>query len=85
MNTAKQLLSLLVIAIFFTMAVATGPSDAFVQSQIDSIEDSTERAQAQEVEWFYQEHGRYPTDEEKAALLGEPEPTTEPADTTDQE
>lgn len=69
----KQLLRIAVLFFFVWTSWACGIADAFVADEIDSIKDSAERARAWQVEGFYQQHGRYPTDEEKAELFGEKE------------
>lgn len=61
----------MVFLFFIWLSWACGIADAFVADEIDSIKDSAERARAWQVESFYQEHGRYPTDEERAELFGE--------------
>lgn len=72
-------LKIIVFLFFIWLSWACGIADAFVADEIDSIKDSAERARAWQVEYFYQEHGRYPTDEERAELFGEKKQTEQPA------
>ncbi len=69
----KHLVRIAVLFFFVWTSWACGIADAFVADEIDSIKDSAERGRAWQVEYFYQEHGRYPTDEERAELFGEKE------------
>lgn len=69
----KHLLRIVVLFFFVWTSWACGIADAFVSDEIDSIKDPEERSRAWQVEHYYQEHGRYPTDEEKAEMFGEKE------------
>jgi hypothetical protein len=71
----KHVLRIAVLFFFVWTSWACGIADAFVADEIDSIKDSAERARAWQVEGFYQEHGRYPTDEEQAEMFGKNEST----------
>lgn len=75
----KHLVRIAVLLFFAWTSWACGIADAFVADEIDSIKDSAERARAWQVEYFYQEHGRYPTDEERAELFGEKNTNEVPA------
>jgi hypothetical protein len=75
----KHLIRIAVLFFFVWTSWACGIADAFVADEIDSIKDPEERARAWQVEYFYQEHGRYPTDEERAELFGEKETNEAPA------
>mgnify|MGYP001574388151 CR=1 FL=1 len=74
----KQLFRIILFLFFIGLSWACGIADAFVADEIDSIKDPKERARAWQVEYFYQEHGRYPTEEEKAELFKESGETKNP-------